>query len=421
MSPRLIQASLLLMAAAACGASGTTSAQSGGGGEQQPSASQPFSVTPVMDFSTPWAMDFLPGSGVPMTTAALVTEKEGRLWLINVATGQRQEVTGAPEVVAQGQGGLLDVVASPDFAGNGLVYLTFSEASQNGGTQLALARAKLVLGGAPKLENLQVIWRNPTGGKGGHYGARIAFAPDGKSLFLSAGERQRFTPAQDPSLPMGKILHLTLDGQPAPGNPGAGKTGAATVSVTDPPEDSEAAKTAPSRQVKWPGPNRTPAETWTLGHRNPLGLAFAPDGRLWVAEMGPKGGDELNLILEGRNYGYPRASNGSNYNGVAIPDHRPGDGFEPPKVWWNPSISPSGLLIYSGDKFPQWKGDALIPALSGEALIRIDIDGDKARKAEMWPMNARIREVAEGPDGSVYLLEDGEAPGQGRLLRLEPK
>jgi len=421
MSTRLIQASLLLLAAAACGASGTTSAQSGGeGGEQPPSATRPFTVTPVMDFAMPWAMDFLPGSGLPLTNAALVTEKEGSLWLINVATGQRQKVSGTPEVVAQGQGGLLDVVASPDFAGSGLIYLTFSEASQNGGSQLALARAKLVLGGAPKLENLQVIWRNPTGGTGGHFGARIAFAPDGKSLFLSAGERQRFTPAQDPSLPMGKILHLTLDGKPASGRADE-RLGAANVTVTDPPEDSEAAKRAPGRQVSWPGPNHTPAETWTLGHRNPLGLAFAPDGRLWETEMGPKGGDELNLIVEGRNYGYPRVSNGTNYNGVDIPDHRPGDGFEPPKAYWNPSISPAGLLIYSGDKFPQWKGDALIPALSGESLIRVDIDGGKARKADLWPMNARIRAVDQGPDGSVYLLEDGEAPGQGRLLRLEPK
>jgi glucose/arabinose dehydrogenase len=220
---------------------------------------------------------------------------------------------------------------------------------------------------------------------------------------------------------MGKLLHLTLDGKPAPDNPWAGRTGAATVQVTDPPEDSEVAQKAPSRTVEWPGTNLTPAETWTLGHRNPLGLAFARDGRLWETEMGPRGGDELNLIVRGRNYGYPHVSNGDNYNGVPIPDHKPGDGFEPPKVYWNPSISPGGLIIYTGDKFPQWKGDALIPALSGQALIRVAIDGDKAKKADQWDMKARIREVAQGPDGSVYLLEDGEAPGQGRLLRLEPK
>jgi aldose sugar dehydrogenase len=216
---------------------------------------------------------------------------------------------------------------------------------------------------------------------------------------------------------MGKILHLTLDGKPAADNPWAGRTGAGTVQVTAPPEDSVAAKTAAARAVAWPGPNLTPAETWTLGHRNPLGLAFAPDGRLWVTEMGPLGGDELNLVVKGRNYGYPRVSNGTNYNGVDIPDHRPGDGFEPPKVFWNPSVSPGSLLIYNGELFPQWKGDALVGALSGEALIRVDIDGDNARKADQWEMGKRIRAVDQGPRGEVYLLEDG--PGA-RLLRLEP-
>ncbi len=405
MTVRVIQASFLL-AVAACGPPGPSAAQS---------SRRPFTVTEVMDFDSPWAMDFLPGSG-----AALVTERQGKLWLVDVGAGQRQEVAGVPAVVAQGQGGLLDVVVSPDFASSGLVYLTFAEASEQGGSQLALARATLVRRGTPELRGLDVLWRNPTGGKGGHFGARIAFAPDGKSLFLSAGDRQRFSPAQDPDQPLGKILHLTLDGKPAPGNPWAGKTGASTVAITDPPEDSEAAKTAPARWVRWPGPNLTPAETWSLGHRNVLGIAFAPDGRLWETEMGPRGGDELNLILPGRNYGYPNVSNGDNYNGVPIPDHSKGDGFEAPKLWWNPSISPGSLLIYTGDRFPQWKGDALIGALSGQALIRVDIDGDQANKAEQWDMGARIRAVDQGPDGAVYLLEDGEAPGRGRLLRLTP-
>jgi glucose/arabinose dehydrogenase len=410
-----------MLVVAACGAPAPTSAQAGESGNGAAAeAGRPFTVTEVMKFDAPWAMDFLPGSGLPLTNAALVTEKGGKLWLVNLTTGDRKEVSGTPGVVAQGQGGLLDVVAAPSFAGDGAIYLTFSEASSNGGTQLALARAKLVMGAQPKLENLQVIWRDPTGGRGGHYGARIAFAPDGQSLFLSAGDRQRFTPAQDMSQPAGKILHLTLDGRPAPDNPWAGKTGAASVQVTDPPADSEVAKTAPSRTIQWPGTNLTPAETWTLGHRNPLGLAFAPDGRLWEIEMGPRGGDELNLIVRGRNYGYPHVSNGDNYNGVPIPDHKPGDGFEPPKVYWNPSISPGGFIIYTGDKFPKWKGDALIGALSGQALIRVDIDGDTAKKADQWDMGARIRAVDQGPDGSVYLLEDGDSPGQGRLLRLDP-
>lgn len=390
----------------------------GCGSDPSAGAGRPFTASAVTTFDSPWAMAFLPGSGVPMTNAALVTEKAGRLWLVDAATGHKQPVGGVPRVVAAGQGGLMDVKASPGFAGNRLVYLTYAEPSANGGSGLALARAALVQdGGAARLSNLQVIWRNPTGGEGGHFGARIAFAPDGRSLFLSAGERQRFTPAQDPNLPMGKVLHLTLDGKPAPGNPWAGRTGASSVRVTDPPDDSEAAKTAAARTVRWPGPNRTPAETWTLGHRNPLGLAFAPDGRLWEIEMGPRGGDELNLIVRGRNYGYPLVSNGDNYNGVPIPDHRAGDGFESPKVYWNPVISPAGLLIYSGALFPQWKGDALIPALSGQALVHVRIRGDQASKADQWDMGKRIRAVAQGPRGEVYLLEDGPAA---RLLRLTP-
>lgn len=399
----------LFLGLAGCGAAPSNGAQSPGG--------RPFTVTEVTTFNAPWALSFLPGSGVAMTKMALVTEKGGKLWLVDTGNGNKREVVGAPAVVAEGQGGLLDVVAAPSFAGDGMVYLTFSEPSQQGGSQLALARAKLSdVATSPKLTGLQVIWRNPTGGKGGHFGARIAFAPDGNSLFLSAGERQRFEPAQDVNLPMGKVLHLTLDGKPISGRADE-RLGASTVAFTDPPEDSEVAKRTTGRQITWPGPNHTPAETWTLGHRNPLGLAFAPDGRLWEVEMGPKGGDELNLIVAGRNYGYPRVSNGDNYNGVPIPDHRTGDGFEPPKVFWNPVISPGGLMIYSGDLFPQWKGDALIAALSGKALVRVDIDGDKASKADQWDMGQRIRAVDQGPRGEIYLLQD--APG-GRLLRLEP-
>jgi glucose/arabinose dehydrogenase len=319
--------------------------------------------------------------------------------------------------VVSSQGGFLDVRISPRFAQDRLVYLTYSEPSKDGGSQLALARAKLVRGAAPALQQPQVIWRDPAGGEGGQFGARIAFAPGGQSLFLSSGERQRFTPAQDPNQPLGKILHLTLDGKPAPGNPWAGHTGAAAVLVTDPPRDTVAARNAPARRVSWPGANLTPAETWALGLRNPLGLAFAPDGRLWETEMGPRGGDELNLILPGKNYGWPDVSNGRNYNGKPIPDHPSGDRVEAPKLFWNPSISPAGLLIYTGSLFPQWKGDALIPALSGEALIHVKIRGDQASKADQWAMGKRIRAVDQGPDGAVYLLEDGP---NARLLRLTP-
>jgi glucose/arabinose dehydrogenase len=403
MTLRLMQATLLLMLAA-CSRSPSAAAV----------AARPFSVSEVAKFDAPWAMDFLPD-----TTTALVTEKPGRVWLVDVATSQKQQVAGVPRVVAQGQGGLLDVVLSPTFKTDKLVYLTYAEPSANGGSGLALARAKFVRDGGLRLDGLQVIWRDPAGGFGGQFGARVAFSPDGQSLFLSSGDRQRFTPAQDPSQPLGKILHLTLDGKPAPGNPWAGRIGAPTVPVTDPPEDTEAAKHAAGRRVAWPGPNLTPAEAWTTGHRNPLGLAFAPDGRLWETEMGPRGGDEVNLIEPGKNYGWPVVSNGDNYDGVPIPRHSTRPDFAAPKLWWNPSSSPAGLLIYTGDLFKGWTGDAIIPALSGEALIRVDIDGDSARKADQWAMGARIRAVDQGPRGEIYLLEDGESGG--RLLRLEPK
>ena len=219
-----------------------------------------------------------------------------------------------------------------------------------------------------------------------HYGCRIAFGPDGL-MYLTSGDRQKFDPAQNLGGNLGKVLRLTKEGEPAPGNPWASRGGVA-------------------------------AQLWTIGHRNPLGIAFAPDGRLWQTEMGPKGGDELNLIVRGRNYGWPRASNGSHYDTRDIPDHKAGDGFEPPKVFWTPSISPGGLLIYSGDLFPGWKGDAIVPALSGEALIRVDIDGENARKIDQWPMDARIRAADQGPDGAIFLLVDENSGG--KLLRLTP-
>jgi glucose/arabinose dehydrogenase len=322
-------------------------------------------------------------------------------------------------VVVSSQGGLLDVKLAPGFASDGGVYLTYSEPSANGGSGLALARAKLVRDGSgERLDGLQVIWRDPAGGEGGQFGAIIAFAPDRRTLFLSSGERQRFTPAQDPSQPLGKILHLTLDGKPAADNPLGGRAGAPTVTVTGPPRDTEAAKSAQGRQFKWAGPNLTPAETWSSGHRNPYGLAFDANGRLWETEMGPRGGDELNLIERGKNYGWPLVSEGVNYDGVPIPPHSSRRDVEPPKLYWVPSISPTSLLIYSGKLFPQWKGSGFIGTLTGTGLIRVTLNDDQARKAEEWSMpRARIRWVGEGPDGAIYLLEDGSG---GRLLKLTP-
>ena len=369
MTLRLVQVAALLVLAA-CGAAPTQSSA-------QSSAERPFTVTEVTKFDRPWALDFLPGSGVRMTNVALVTEKAGKLWLVDVTNGRKQEVAGVPRVHVEGQGGLAEVVVHPDFAGNQRIYLSFPEAGPNGTSGATIGYGRLIVGqGQPRLEGYKTIWRQEPKVRGGaHFSERIVFAPDG-TMFISSGERFQFDPAQDPNVDLGKIIHMTAEGQ------------------------------------------RIGGHHYTMGHRNVLGLSFAPDGRLWETEMGPKGGDELNLIIQGRNYGWPRASYGSHYDGRDIPDDHKGQGFEEPKLWWNPSISPGSLLIYTGDLFPQWKGDALIGALSGEALIRADIEGDKARKADQWDMGARIREVAQGPDGSVYLLEDGESGG--RLLRLTP-
>jgi aldose sugar dehydrogenase len=369
MSLRLIQFSAVLFVAA-CGAAPTESAA------QQSSSERPFAVTEVTSFNSPWALTFLPGSGLPMTGTALVTEKGGKLWLVDSGSGRKQEVAGVPSVKVAGQGGLGEVVAHPDFAGNQRIYLSFAEAGPNGTSGAALGYGRLILGqGQPRIDGFKVIWRqSPKVDGNGHFSHRIAFAPDG-SMFVSSGERQKMTPAQDPNSDLGKIIHMTSDGQ------------------------------------------RIGGHHYTMGHRNVLGLSFAPDGKLWASEMGPQGGDELNLIVQGRNYGWPRASYGSHYGGGPIPDDHRGKGFEEPKLWWTPSVSPGSLLIYSGDLFPQWKGDALIGALSGQALIRADINGDRARKADQWDMGARIRAVDQGPGGEVFLLEDG--PG-GRLLKLTP-
>jgi aldose sugar dehydrogenase len=411
MRMRIIEAVLLLIVAA-CGTSATTS--NSGSAAPASSAEPPFRAIPIATFDNPWAMDFVPGS-----TTAIVTEKPGRMWLVDVKTGAKEPVAGAPRVVLSEQGGLLDVRLSPTFTSDGLVYLSYAEPSANGGSGLALARARLVRDAkGARLEGMQRLWHDPAGGEGGQFGAIIVFAPDGRSLFLSSGERQRFTPAQDPSQPLGKILHLTLDGKPAPGNPWAGKTGAPVVTITNPPDDAEAAKSAAGRKFTWPGPNLTPAETWSLGHRNPYGLAFDAQGRLWETEMGPRGGDELNLIFPGKNYGWPVVSEGKNYNGVPIPPHSSRPDIVPPKLYWVPSVSPSSLLIYSGSLFPQWQGSGLIGTLSGQALIRVTFNGENAHKADKWDMGHRIRFVGQGPDGAVYLLEDGSGA---RLLRLTPR
>jgi glucose/arabinose dehydrogenase len=353
------------------------------------SAARPFAVRAVARFHEPWAMAFIPG-----TTQALITEKSGKLKLLSSETGRVADVKGVPAVAYGGQGGLGDVALHPDFANNRYVYLSWVEPGPGDTRGAVVGRAKLAADspGGPRLEGMQILWRQEPKVEGeGHFGHRILFSPDGGYMFISNGERQKFTPAQDDNQTLGKIVRLTDAGGIPDGNPWYDKG------------------------------SRVRAQIWTKGHRNPLGLAFDSEGRLWEHEMGPKGGDEFNLIEKGRNYGYPIVSNGDHYDGKAIPDHDTRPEFAAPKISWTPVISPSSLIFYSGSMFPQWRGSALIGGLSSEALVRVAVEGDTAREAERWDMGERIREVEQGPDGSVYLLEDEADGSGGRLLQLTPK
>src|SRR6187402_3300127 len=375
-------------------------------GEQKPEPGLEFNMAQVTTLSLPWKIAFLPDGRM------LITEKVGGLQLVT-QQGAKTPVSNVPAVLYRGQGGMLGVYLSPHYAKDHNVYLTYSEPG-DGGSSLALARAQLKIGqDAASLEGLQVIWRDGERGDGGQFGAEVAFSPDGKYLFLSSGDRQRMTPAQDPNQPLGKILRLTLDGKPAPGNPMAGKIGTPTVPVIDPPANTEEAKTAPVlRTYTFPGPNLTPSETWSSGIRTPYGLAFAPDGRLWELEHGPRGGDELNLIEPGKNYGWPLVSYGHNYDGVPIPSPDTRPDLTKPVIYWVPVIAPGNLMFYKGSMFPQWNGSALVSGLISKALIRITFDNKGgAKTAERWDVGRRIRDVEVAPDGAVWMIEDAKSGG----------
>lgn len=371
----------------ACAAALLTVFASGCSAREKPQL--PFQVIEAGRFKEPWAMTFLPDGRL------LVSEKKGMLKLVALgatpADNRIGDISGIPEVDYGGQGGFGDVVLHPQFADNGWIYLSYAEAGEDDTRGGAVARAKLVLDdkGGGALSDLQVIWRQVPKVTGrGHYGHRIAFGPDGM-LWVTSSERQKFDPAQDMQSNLGKIIRLNDDGSVPADNPFAKQGGVA-------------------------------AQVWSLGHRNALGLAFDAQGRLWEHEMGPKGGDELNLIERGTNYGYPIVSNGDHYDGRVIPDHATRPEFSAPKVSWNPVISPAGFVIYSGDKFPQWKGNGFIGGLSSKSLVRIEFDGTTAREAARYDMGERIREVEQGPDGSLWLLEDEDDGSGGRLLKLSP-
>jgi glucose/arabinose dehydrogenase len=341
----------------------------------------PFRTSSAATFNEPWAMTFLPDGRL------LVTEKGGTLRLFNPATGQTGTVSGVPAVAYGGQGGLGDVILHPQYASNRLVYLSHIERSGAlYGAVVVRARFTPDATGGGHLDNVQRIWAQvPKVSGQGHFSHRLAFDAAGK-LWITSGDRQKFDPAQDMSTNLGKILRLNDDGGIPADNPFAAQGGVA-------------------------------AQVWSLGHRNPLGIAFDAAGRLWSHEMGPMGGDELNLVLRGRNYGWPLVSNGNHYDGTPIPGHATRPDLEAPRAWWTPVIAPAGMIIYSGTLFPGFRGHAFIGGLSSQALVRVRFDGTGAAEHRRYPMGRRIREVEQGPDGAIWLLEDG---ANARLLKLTP-
>ena len=348
---------------------------------QQNILQQQIQSQALATFNEPWAMAQLPDGRL------LVTEKSGKLQLFDPKNQQKTLVTGTPTVAYGGQGGLGDIVLHPDFKNNNTLYLTYIEAG-TGGFGAVAATAQLDLNrNPPALSQLKTIWQQVPKVEGqGHYSHRLAFDAEGK-LWISSGERQLFDPAQDMKGNLGKILRLNADGSPVADNPFAAQGG-----VT--------------------------AQIWSLGHRNPLGMAFDPQGRLWVAEMGPKGGDELNLVEKGANYGYPIVSNGDHYDGKDIPDHSTRPEFAAPKLSWTPVISPSILIFYTGTQLPEWTGKAIIGGLSSQALIVVDTAKNPVQEVQRVPMGQRIRVVQQAADGGLWLLEDG---AQGRLLKVSAK
>jgi glucose/arabinose dehydrogenase len=349
----------------------------------------PFQAASLGQFAEPWALALAPG-----TRTLFATERAGTMKFVDLGTGRVGEVTGLPQVAYAGQGGLGDVAFLPSqnsaTLGGRTIYLTWAEAGDGDTRGAALGRGTLACTGdtACRVENLQVIWRQqPKVTGAGHYSHRIAFSPDEQHLFLASGDRQKKTPAQDLSVNLGKVLRLNLDGTPAAGNPFADRGGVSQ-------------------------------EIWSYGHRNILGLHFDAQGRLWDLEHGPRGGDELNLVSAGENYGWPIVSDGDDYDGTPIPDHANRPEFRAAAISWNPVIAPGDFLFYRGAMFPQWQGQALIPGLSVKSLVRVSINGERGREEARHPFPERLRDIAEAPDGSLLMIEDGE---RGRLLRLTPR
>ncbi len=340
----------------------------------------PFRLEKHVSIDQPWAMAFMPDG------RALITTRPGKLLLWSDGSAP-VEVSGVPNIHYEEQGGLGDIKLSPDFGTSHGVYLTFVE-PVGARTRAALAKARLDLADPahPALHDVQVIWRQSASHEQPyHFSYRITFSPDQKLLFLTSGERNEKQPAQNVASNLGKILRLQLDGRPAPGNPFAGFGGDAN-------------------------------QVWSYGHRNLLGIAFADDGRLWEIEMGPSGGDELNLIERATNYGWPLVSQGDNYDGVPIPRHETRPDLRAPQLFWTPSVNPSSLHIYHGKAMPTWRGKALVGALGGQSIMLIDLSGKQAKLLYRWPLDWRVRGFAEDTKGNLWVIEDEAAGGIHQLL-----
>ena len=350
------------------------------------SAEAAYTVEAMGEFDRPWAIEFIPGSDT-----LAITEKAGTLKLMKTGTGEITTVSGVPEVDYGGQGGFGDVAFLPSEANRAdgrTIYLSWAEAGADDTRGAVVGRGLLTCNEETDecgIQDLEVIWRQAPKVTGkGHYSHRITFSPDETYMFIASGDRQKLEPAQDTSNTLGSIVRLNLDGTPADGNPMADKGG-----VT--------------------------AEIWSYGHRNVLGMDWDADGRLWDIEHGPAGGDELNLVEAGANYGWPTRSYGKHYNGNPIEDHSEDDGFTKPAIHWTPVIAPGDMIFYTGDMFTAWKGDALIAGLSSQALVRVTIDGEAGTETGRYELGGRLRSVDQAPDGSIWVAEDGP---EGRILKV---
>ena len=348
----------------------------------------PFVSAELGKFNEPWAMAIVPGTGV-----IFVTERGGTI-KGREPNGRAVFVTGVPKVAYGGQGGLGDIAFLGSESATQLtprtIFLSYAEAGPADTHGAVVGRGRLVCEEHQTcaIRDLQVIWRQSPKTTGqGHYSHRILFSPDERYLYLASGDRQKMQPAQDITGNLGKVVRVLADGTLAPDNPYADQGG-----VT--------------------------SQIWSLGHRNILGLRFDGEGRLWGLEHGPRGGDELNLVEKGRNYGWPLVSEGRHYGGRAIPHHTTRAEFAAPAISWDPVIAPGDFIFYRGSMFPEWRGQALIAALGSQGIVRVAIAGTTAQEIARYDMQTRIRSIAEQADGSLLVLEDGEG---GRLLRLTPR